>query len=552
MKKIIIILSLNLITCFLFSETDTTNIRALKAIYDATNGTRWSVYHWDFNDSKLKGVKTHNGKVVEISTGPNELEDSIPPEIALLSELRFLSFSSGICIGYVNYLSPDIIPDGKYVNELPCENKNQIQSVAPEIGQLQKLETLILDGNKIDSLPREIGNLTNLNFLNIGWNKIYSLPGEIGNLSNLKELDVAGNRLTELPQEIGNLKKLKKLDLKYNRLTTIPNEIGNLNKLKELDLSKNKIDQLPEGLFNLKKLGKLDLSGNKLTFEDIEPLIGKFDHIIYANQEKTGKSQTIGVTVGEDINLKVDVGGEHNVYRWYKDDVFELNSTSDSLVIKNAKTDFAGTYVCKITNTVAKELVLESEPFEVVVSQQMDTMIMSNPKSPEIDEIEKHFVDFYMVDVNGNRIEDYIIGDTVFCVIVTENCIGEKADIDIEDAESDYIYDGSLLKSLYLEYTIKSDKDELMLITVRKKELESYLDFHFEKEGQKTNTFEKGDIITIVIDEEDKQNKMFTLDFNDQNVDFVYKGKRLKNDILNCQIKEKEEIIKLKVVAPKR
>ncbi|HEY9866726.1 MAG TPA: leucine-rich repeat domain-containing protein, partial [Candidatus Obscuribacterales bacterium] len=64
---------------------------------------------------------------------------------------------------------------------------------------------------------------------------------EIGQLQSLRTLYLQGNRLTELPPEIVQLHSLQTLDLCRNSLTELPPEIGQLKDLKYIDLRDNPI-----------------------------------------------------------------------------------------------------------------------------------------------------------------------------------------------------------------------------------------------------------------------------------------------------------------------
>ncbi len=509
MKKGIIIFSLTLYTCLLFSQADTSNIKALKAIYNATNGNEWTLYHWDFLDSHFYGVETYKKKIVEISMEPNNITGTLPSEIALLSDLKTLSLSSGICVEHNEFLRLEQID---LLMDMPCENRNHLKSIAPEIGQLKKLKTLCLDGNDLDSLPKEIGDLCNLSYLDISWNNISLLPKETGNLYKLKGLNVSGNRLVEVPSEMGRIKKIKTLNLNYNQLVTIPKEIGtlanleiltlhynkietipdeicNLKKLKKLDLSKNKISQLPEGLTNLKKLKELDITGNQLTFKDIEPLIGRVKDFSYEFQANVGIVQTIETEVGQDVELKFEIGGQHSVYKWYKNGNYLFKTNNDSLVIKNVTTKDTGTYVCEITNTIATGLFLATEPIKIVVNQMQDgattdTSKVNNQETnadktniselQEEGEAEKDFLDFYIENIDGDEISEYYIGDTIFLVIKTVNSIGSEYTIKLGKHKNDFVYDGSVVKGS-IKCVIKSDLDRVALVIVEKQKKWNFL-----------------------------------------------------------------------------
>lgn len=134
-------------------------------------------------------------------------------------------------------------------------------ALPPEIGNLEKLETLSLNSALLESLPLEIGNLTNLLELSLADNRLTTLPPEIGNLTNLEALWLSFNSLTELPLEIGQLRNLRFLMLYENDLTSLPSQIGNLENLCLLYLQNNEIRYLPPELGNLRRLHFLPVEG---------------------------------------------------------------------------------------------------------------------------------------------------------------------------------------------------------------------------------------------------------------------------------------------------
>ncbi|KAI3931171.1 hypothetical protein MKW92_028898 [Papaver armeniacum] len=114
--------------------------------------------------------------------------------------------------------------------------------LAPEIGVLESLNNLILQGNNISG----------------------EIPSEFGNLSSLSKLDLENNRLTgEIPSSLGNLKNLKILLLSQNNLTgKIPESIAGLPSLTNLQLASNGLSgQIPDRLF---EVPQHNFTGNNL------------------------------------------------------------------------------------------------------------------------------------------------------------------------------------------------------------------------------------------------------------------------------------------------
>ncbi len=138
----------------------------------------------------------------------------------------------------------------------------KLTALPPEIGQLDSLRELSLQGNEFATLPPEIGQLTALTTLDLFSNQLVALPPEIGALRNLRILDLRGNRLAELPTEFGDLTALTTLDLSYNPLTTLPPEFGRLTALTTLDVHAANLATLPAEIGLLTGLKELYLHHN--------------------------------------------------------------------------------------------------------------------------------------------------------------------------------------------------------------------------------------------------------------------------------------------------
>ncbi len=142
----------------------------------------------------------------------------------------------------------------------------ELDTIPPEIGQLNNLVFLEASVNALTDLPAELGQLSNLYNLDLYYNKLSILPAEIGQLSDLQKLNLGSNQLTQLPPELGQLTKLHKLWVGINQLTDIPSELGQLSNLYTLSLNNNQLVSLPLEIGQLENLCQLDLSNNKLEY----------------------------------------------------------------------------------------------------------------------------------------------------------------------------------------------------------------------------------------------------------------------------------------------
>jgi len=196
----------------------------------------------------------------------------------------------------IKRLSPQI---GKLTNlkELTIMCMEALEDLPPEIGNLKKLEKLIIDnGNGCVmnvTIPASIGELKNLKILRLYGaidprdgnrpapaSKIKKLPNTMANLANLEELDLGRNGIKYVPPEVVSLKKLKKLSLDFNEIHEIPSFVGNLENLKLLSIRSNGGVNLPESLKNLNGL-KVIMGNNALTLKNQEKLKNRFPNIIF-------------------------------------------------------------------------------------------------------------------------------------------------------------------------------------------------------------------------------------------------------------------------------
>jgi hypothetical protein len=174
----------------------------------------------------------------------------------------------------------------------------QLQELPEEIGNLRKLEELIIDnGNGCSmsvSLPRSIGRLENLRVLRLYGaleadsdqtarpRKIKSLPDTISDLRKLEVLDLGRNGLEAVPPQIAALSNLKTLRLEYNSLRAVPAFVGDFKNLKELSLDANgKLANLPASLANLPGL-KVSMGNNSLKLRNQKSLRSRFPGIVFS------------------------------------------------------------------------------------------------------------------------------------------------------------------------------------------------------------------------------------------------------------------------------
>ena len=210
------------------------------------------------------------------------------------------------------------------------------------------------------------------------------------------------------------------LNLEHNKLVgPVPASLGNLLKLEQLWLYENELTDLPD-LSADTSLVSLQIHYNKFTFEDIEPNLF-VTNFIYSPQDSVGEEQDTTINPGSNLELSVSVGGTANQYQWIKDGEEILDADSSSYTISSADSADAGSYVCRITNTIAANLTLFTRPFHVTVSGSVGVKdyAASNPQA---------FVLYqnYPNPFNPSTIINFTIPKTSFVTIKVYDNLGEE------------------------------------------------------------------------------------------------------------------------------
>ena len=154
-----------------------------------------------------------------------------------------------------------------FLTEIELWDNNINGSIPKEIAELKHLKSLALAYGNITSIPDELCqmNLLDLSLADLG---ISTLPNDFGNLTHLTNLNLRGNQFTEVPEYIRQMKDLRYLDLSRNSICgELPEWISELTNLVGLYLSTNVFEgEIPATYFtNLTKLKDLFLFSNYLT-----------------------------------------------------------------------------------------------------------------------------------------------------------------------------------------------------------------------------------------------------------------------------------------------
>jgi Leucine-rich repeat (LRR) protein len=137
--------------------------------------------------------------------------DSIPADIAYLSKLKTLKFSS----------------------------TNDTLKLPSTLKYLKNLKDVTIENCVLDSFPKEIFKIPNLNYLNLTNTNIFYVTKHFERFVNLEVLVLDANQLQTLPFDIYKAKKLRLLSVKNNHLQKLPDTICQLENLTLLDVRGN-------------------------------------------------------------------------------------------------------------------------------------------------------------------------------------------------------------------------------------------------------------------------------------------------------------------------
>eukprot|EP00041_Stephanoeca_diplocostata_P033534 m.1110605 g.1110605 ORF g.1110605 m.1110605 type:complete len:1517 (-) comp24358_c0_seq2:265-4815(-) len=224
----------------------------------------------------VPAVLTRLTKLEHLSMEGNRLFH-VPPSVGLLTSLRVFRAPN-------NKLTEDDIPKGlfrlKDITTIDLR-KNELSTIPDGMDGAEGLIVLHLGNNKLATtvqspLPSGVFvNCTELRYLNLENNELQSLPPTIGQLKKLQSLLLAGNPLgsCSLRAVVGLHSCLSTLDLSGtgrggtdDDAAGFPDDFGNvMAQLTDLNLSNNRLKRVPKGVCCAPSLQRLNLSDNALT-----------------------------------------------------------------------------------------------------------------------------------------------------------------------------------------------------------------------------------------------------------------------------------------------
>mmetsp|Transcript_10053 Transcript_10053/g.28584 ORF Transcript_10053/g.28584 Transcript_10053/m.28584 type:complete len:1102 (+) Transcript_10053:561-3866(+) len=264
-------------------ETDTCTIpKMVEGKIEAVETTRWLT---GVSECKWEGVAcggTFGDVVVGISVADNELSNSIPDQLQLLTSLQKFAVPS-----------------------------NKMNGTIPEfLGSIETLSHLELRNNTFDGTIAGrffTGNAEFVTF-DVAQNKLSgNFPNAIGRESKMVTLDISDNDFEgTITSSLSRLPVLETLNMGGNSFgPTIPAILSDLVTLKTLSLRDNMLGQsIPEALYTMENLITLDLSENMLTgglTSGITQMSSLENLVLYSNN----LSDPIPTELGEMNTLKV-------------------------------------------------------------------------------------------------------------------------------------------------------------------------------------------------------------------------------------------------------
>ena len=295
----------------------------------------------------------------------NNISGDIPWQIENMAVVTSLNLSNN------RLTSP--LPDMTIMDNLIyllLSNNDFTGSIPGAVAGIKNLILLDLSHNRFTStIPLGFTNLKTLNTLRLNDNQMSGeLPvASLMGMESLAGLFLSNNEFEEpIPGSIGELTSLAFLWLDGNALTGVPEEINNLTNLVSLYLNDNDIENLPN-LIQFPALGYLHLAGNRLTFEDILPNLDAGTVVNYTAQDSVGDAEAYFVEYGKSIRFGSEVGGDGNVYEWYKDGVRIPDAAHWEYELLDAtQADSGGQFIMKINNPQAPLLTLTARPITIM------------------------------------------------------------------------------------------------------------------------------------------------------------------------------------------
>ncbi|XP_043786589.1 leucine-rich repeat-containing protein 40-like [Apis laboriosa] len=203
-------------------------------------------------------VEIGNLKKLEILNLSNNKLEKLPHEFYKLTELHQLSLKNN----NIKQLDPAF---GDFIMLTYLDlSYNNLTELPIGMGYLVRLISLDINHNMLKELPPDLTNMRALQKLNASYNNLEMLP-PLGELRKVETVMLQTNKLTTFPDMSGCI-QLRILHLADNNITEIDMScLEGVGQLKTLTLGNNQIESIPEEIIKLVYLEIFDLSHNKIT-----------------------------------------------------------------------------------------------------------------------------------------------------------------------------------------------------------------------------------------------------------------------------------------------
>ena len=152
--------------------------------------------------------------------------------------------------------------------------------------------------------------------------------------------------------------------------------------------------------------------------------------------------------------------------------LFEYKFNDAALINWKESFTTSGTSPLTVTLTISAA-IHEIKNVNYVKTWQKSWVAPSTPTSPqsmEEENVKPKLIEFYLTNEEGRRIQEYCVGDTVILNILTENRIGHKCRINLNDATHDFEYQGQALQNDTIEgLVISKDLEKLPLKVLKQR-----------------------------------------------------------------------------------
>ena len=190
---------------------------------------------------------------------------------------------------------------------IDCKNLSSLSEANCCFPSLNRLN--LRGCSKLDKLPENLGNLEGLKYIEMDGTAIKGLPPSIVCLKKLKKLSLKGcgglspEQLNLLLSNLSALRSFSDLDLSYCNIRAIPDVFGYFPSLSTLKLSRNNFVCLPKSFILLSNLEDLDLS----YCTDLQLLPELPLNIRYVRLDGCTSLETLAIRPEDDFHLSLSL-----------------------------------------------------------------------------------------------------------------------------------------------------------------------------------------------------------------------------------------------------